>query len=641
MLKNTNLGTKIIAVLSFAIVGMLVISGASYSGFTKVGSEIEEISKYQIPLSKVIIELEKDILEEEILTYKLIIASKNVQGQAFIDIEHKIEELEKKTEQKIKECEVLAEKAMDHSHQIKIKEKYQSFLKTCKTLESEQMVFATTLKKFENNLELGKIQNISHEKELLSEELTAMGNHIKTLTKSVEGLLEDSIHQADKDERSALLTIEIISVIVLILAITIGILLVKNFRKNISSFESGLLGFFEYVNKEVENVSLLDDSKSDEFGKMSTVVNQNISKTKDLIEQDKQVIQAVKNAVDIAKTGIMKQTISESTQNEGLEELKNGFNELLEIVSQKVCGNLNKIQDALDSYGKQDFTHRIKGNLGEVSIGLNNLAVVINDMLVENKSNGLTLAQSSEVLLRNVDILNQNSNISAASLEETAAALEEITSNISSNTENVIEMASISSSVTTSANHGESLAQQTTKAMNEIDEEVNAINDAITIIDQIAFQTNILSLNAAVEAATAGEAGKGFAVVAQEVRNLASRSAEAANEIKQLVLNATEKADTGKSIALSMIEGYTVLNDNITKTTELIANVESASKEQLEGIHQINDAVNSLDKQTQENASIARQTNGVAVQTDKIAKLVVSNADAKNFIGKNSVKAKS
>ena len=82
--------------------------------------------------------------------------------------------------------------------------------------------------------------------------------------------------------------------------------------------------------------------------------------------------------------------------------------------------------------------------------------------------------------------------------------------------------------------------------MDEINTQVNAINEAITVIDQIAFQTNILSLNAAVEAATAGEAGKGFAVVAQEVRNLASRSSEAAKEIKELVLNATTKANQGK-----------------------------------------------------------------------------------------------
>ncbi|GKT31681.1 hypothetical protein ADUPG1_002087, partial [Aduncisulcus paluster] len=95
-------------------------------------------------------------------------------------------------------------------------------------------------------------------------------------------------------------------------------------------------------------------------------------------------------------------------------------------------------------------------------------------------------------------------------------------------------MATYAQTVTSSVSSGEALASQTTLAMDEINTEVTSINEAITVIDQIAFQTNILSLNAAVEAATAGEAGKGFAVVAQEVRNLASRSAEAANEIKKL-----------------------------------------------------------------------------------------------------------
>jgi methyl-accepting chemotaxis protein len=184
------------------------------------------------------------------------------------------------------------------------------------------------------------------------------------------------------------------------------------------------------------------------------------------------------------------------------------------------------------------------------------------------------------------------------------------------------------------------LANQTTEAMNEIDKEVNAINEAITVIDQIAFQTNILSLNAAVEAATAGEAGKGFAVVAAEVRNLASRSAEAAKEIKLLVETATKKADQGKKISEDMISGYKMLNENISLTIELIKNIEGSSKEQLAGIEQINDAINSLDQQTQQNAMIATQTYEVAVQTDTIAKLVVSNANAKEFIGKNDVKAK-
>jgi len=460
------------------------------------------------------------------------------------------------------------------------------------------------------------------------------------LEENVAHINESAIKLKEEAQRELSNILFIIGVIVVILFILISIVISSIIVNSIKNFNLGLNQFFKYLNREEKEVSMLDDSTTDEFGQMAKVVNENIMKTQKSIEEDQIVIEAVKQAVEIAKSGKMKQKITQTTQNQNLEELKNGFNDLLEVVAYKVCGNLNKITEALEFYGKLDFRHRVTGNLGEVSKGLNNLAEIINQMLVENKSNGLTLGESSNILLSNVNKLSENSNEAASALEETAAALEEITSNISSNTDNVVKMSNLATSVTNSASKGEELANETTKAMNEIDTEVSAISEAITVIDQIAFQTNILSLNAAVEAATAGEAGKGFAVVAQEVRNLASRSAEAANEIKTLVQNATDKANGGKRISNDMISGYSVLNENISQTINLIKDVEMASKEQLSGIEQINDAVASLDQQTQQNAMIASKTNDVAIQTDTIAKLVISNADDKEFIGKSSVKAK-
>ncbi|MDN5122679.1 methyl-accepting chemotaxis protein [Aliarcobacter butzleri] len=313
-----------------------------------------------------------------------------------------------------------------------------------------------------------------------------------------------------------------------------------------------------------------------------------------------------------------------------VDNLKNVIEQIISILSDYSNYNyLNKLN-----------TNSISNDFERVFSGINKLQETITVMLVENKSNGLTLDKSSNILLSNVDKLNLSSNEAAVSLEQTASSIEEIALNIKNNTKSIIEMADYSSNLKESVKDGEIFANQTTQAMDEINTQVNLITQSISAIDQIAFQTNILSLNAAVEAATAGEAGKGFAVVAQEVRSLANRSLDVAKNIKIIVENAKDKANQGKNITNMMIEGYKELNENVTNTMNLIQNIESSSKEQLKSIEQINKAINQLDYQTQQNAQIASKTHDIALITDEIAKLVVNNANSKEFIGKMEVQPK-
>jgi len=484
--------------------------------------------------------------------------------------------------------------------------------------------------------------------EIIKERNNIVHNQLNKIGPNIAKLAEDVKLSIKKDQdiigpavaelnQSIVSTSLIIASIVLILVILCGIIIPKQISSKINVFQEGVLGFFRFLNKESDVAKPINIDSTDEIGIMAKIVNDNIIKTKKLIEDDELLINDVKRVVELVNQGKIRQVISVSTTNESLEELKRIFNEMLDTISKKVDDDINTIEKALTSYQKLDFTHRLANPTGETSKGLNSLAEIINSMLVENKTNGMTLDKSSNILLENVNLLNINSNEAAASLEETSAALEQITGNVSQNTQNVVKMAEFTNQLNESAKDGQSLATQTTEAMDDINNQVSAINEAITIIDKIAFQTNILSLNAAVEAATAGEAGKGFAVVAQEVRNLASRSAEAAKEIKNLVESANTKANDGKQIADKMINGYAGLNENISKTVDLIAHVENATKEQLLGIEQINDAVASLDRKTQENASIASETSDIAVETDTIAKLIVSDANEKNFIGKDSV----
>ena len=425
----------------------------------------------------------------------------------------------------------------------------------------------------------------------------------------------------------------------LIFIILITVFFVRFFigsiHRALSKINDGIEQFMKYLNKEINEIEYIKVGTKGYLGQLADMVNKNIDTINGNLEKDLLCVGEATITLDKVQKGYYGCRVKSVAANPQVRILAKNINSMLDI-QQKI---INEILRVLNEYTNYNYLSvidikEIEGESKQMVEGINALGQAITNMLIENKTNGQTLDEGSTQLLKNVDQLNKASNDAAARLEETAAAVEEITSNIALSSQNIAQMAKNANELTVSANEGEKLATQTVSSMDDINTQVTAINEAISVIDQIAFQTNILSLNAAVEAATAGEAGRGFAVVAAEVRNLASRSAEAANEIKALVENATLKSRQGKDIAASMINGYHNLNDNINNTLSLISEVENASKEQKYGIEQISDAINSLDKQTQINANVANHTNTIAVETSELAKNVVESTNTKEFRGK-------
>ncbi|MCR1815407.1 methyl-accepting chemotaxis protein [Aliarcobacter butzleri] len=371
--------------------------------------------------------------------------------------------------------------------------------------------------------------------------------------------------------------------------------------------------------------------KNDDIGQILKELNKYVEKFDVMRKDDMHVLGEVVIALDKVSQGIYTSQIHADSNNFMIHTLKRVVNQMLATTNK----NMEELVKIVGEYSQDDYRSQmdidpiLKGKMLLTMQRINHLGKELNENAKNNLQNGHLLEKNSTTMNKSVESLAAKANEQAASLEQTAAALEEITSITKNNTQNASKMANLSNDVKNSVILGEKLANQTNLSMDEINTQVTAINEAISVIDQIAFQTNILSLNAAVEAATAGEAGKGFAVVAQEVRNLASRSAEAAREIKDLVENATSKANQGKRISDEMSKGYDNLNKLISETIDIIKDVSVASNEQLQGIEQINDAISMLDRVTQENAHEATKVANIANETLQMAQVLVQNAKTK------------
>jgi methyl-accepting chemotaxis protein len=455
--------------------------------------------------------------------------------------------------------------------------------------------------------------------------------HVNQQEGDVIGIMDLTFSLSESDNKLESLTWSILITSTVFGWITIAIVFYL-VRRTVKPLESLKEGFENLIESNDTSIKLTAHS-NDEIGEVANLFNKYMDQVNEGLKQDEIVINETNDVLEKTANGFFVYNVTSQASNPHVELMRKNLNYMIEHVKEI----LDKINITLRNYSQSKYDYKIDdtgiyGDLGSVTAGIKLVGNNTSEILAMIMNTGDRLNENTHTLSDSSSGLSKSANTQAASLEETSAALEEITSAIKDNTENTSMMEHLAKDVTSASTSGEKLANSTSLAMDEIVEQVSSINEAIEVIDQIAFQTNILSLNAAVEAATAGESGKGFAVVAQEVRNLASRSAEAAKDIKDLVEKATIKANDGKNVSNNMINGYKELNQNIGKTIDLIKDVAESSKEQQSSIVQINDAVIQLDRATQQNAAVADNISNLSNDIESMSDNLVNAASKASFL---------
>ncbi len=322
----------------------------------------------------------------------------------------------------------------------------------------------------------------------------------------------------------------------------------------------------------------------------------------------------IDTVVDAVRRGDLRQRIPLDGKTGFFRQLGVGMNELVEVI-ENVFSDIGEVMGRM---AEGDLTRTIErdyeGTFGKVKDDVNKTIANIEGVVRKLRDSADSISTASGEITAGNTNLSSRTEQQASALEETASSMEELTSTVRNNADNARQANQVASNASQLATQGGEVVSRAVDAMQEINSSSTQVAEIIGVIDEIAFQTNLLALNASVEAARAGEQGRGFAVVATEVRNLASRSAEAAKEIKELIQDSVNKVKAGSTLEEIMV--------GVKKVGDIIAEIAAASEEQSAGIDQVNRAVTSMDEVTQQNAALAEETSAASAQlNDKAQEL--------------------